>query len=222
MFQYKTWHKDGGYNLTLPGSQDYKNSAALGGRVAFVTKAGAHGRSQDQRLADCKKGGQIQGPIQGRKNVESGHAQALGTKYGCISGRKSVENGRLAALRKKNAESGALQAAGRKAVESGRLARLRTPEHQRNAGIAAGKKSVESGQIQALGLEWGRKAVESGQLARLRTPEHQRAAGLKAAQIPGHMTSINKMANCVRWNVRRGKPCICGRHEQEELRRAQP
>jgi hypothetical protein len=44
----------------------------------------------------------------------------------------------------------------------------------------------------------GRMNVESGHLESLRTPEHQRMAGM--------------IANCLRWNIRRGKPCTCGKH----------
>ena len=86
---------------------------------------------------------------------------------------------------------------GKKNVESGHLARLRTPEHQRAAGKIGGKiggaKHVASGHISRLGKVQGPKsgkiAVESGQI----------------------FTLVN-IGNCLRWNIRRGKPCFCGRH----------
>jgi hypothetical protein len=51
-------------------------------------------------------------------------------------------------------------------------------------GKIAGAKAVASGQIQQLGLVYGK--------------------------INGSRTV--KIMNCVRWHIRRGKPCICGHH----------
>jgi hypothetical protein len=56
-------------------------------------------------------GGRISGPIQGRKNVESGHIQELGRIQGC----KNVENGHIQSLGR---------AQGRKNIENGHLARI--------------------------------------------------------------------------------------------------
>lgn len=81
-----------------------------------------------------RKAGLTSGPIQGRKNAENGHMQAIGKFYGLIQGQKNVESGHIQAI----------------------------------AALA-------------------------------RTPEHQRMAG--------------QISNCFRWQIQRGKPCVCGRHE---------
>jgi hypothetical protein len=82
-------------------------------------------------------------------------------------------------------------------VESGHLASLRTHEHQ----VAAGRANAKN--MSKVGKSWGRingqKNVESGHLAKLRTPEHQSEAG--------------KVVACLRWNIRRSKPCTCGHHK---------
>jgi hypothetical protein len=165
-------------NLTFPGSADYKNMGKVGG------------------------------PLGGKISVESGHLASLRTF-------ENQSRASKAANFKHREEKRVLGIAlGREAVESGRLASLRTHEHQvkagreggkiggRIGGPKAGRKNVETGHIQALGKEWGRKNVESGHLASLRTPEHQRAA--------------SKISNCLQWHVRRGKPCICGKHLLED------
>ena len=116
IFKYKTWHEQGGMNLCLPGSADYKQSGSLGNRegkrsggrrsmkiqlAKFTPEQWAErGRKAslkipvEQRRNSARKGGlmawrngsitldhqikagriggAICGPIQGRKNVESG------------------------------------------------------------------------------------------------------------------------------------------------------
>lgn len=114
--------------------------------------------------------------------------------------------------------------------------KLRTREHQQRAGRAGGlitgRKNAETGQIHAL----GRKNVESGHLARQRTSEHQTIAGRIGGRIggliggpirgrkhkengtgicaPGIAAKGGRIGGCLRWNVRRSKPCTCGEHVQ--------
>lgn len=127
-------------------------------------------------------------------------------RAGKISGRKSVENG-VGIFR-----SGFDKSTG------GRI-----------GGPIAGRIAVESGQISRLGkeispedrLKWtrmaGRKAVESGHLASIRTPEHQQQAGRIGGLATNESTGGRKgnggrVGMCIMWNIKRGKPCTCGKH----------
>jgi hypothetical protein len=49
------------------------------------------------------------------------------------------------------------------------------------------------------------------------TAEQRRANGRKTGSVYGSVYGpINVAgANCVRWNINRGKPCVCGRHDRE-------
>src|SRR5882724_5354626 len=40
IFRNHTWHGQGGMNITLPGSSDYKDAAKLGGVISFNSKLG--------------------------------------------------------------------------------------------------------------------------------------------------------------------------------------
>jgi hypothetical protein len=222
MFRFHTWRGyPDGMNLTLPGSDDYKAMANLGASLG--------GKSQSREAKVI--GGRIQGSIQGRKNVESGQIQSLGRIYGRIevksgllerirtpehqskaaaeAGRKALESGQIQALGRKQG-----LISGRKAVESGHLSRI-----QSAGGCAGGRKAVESGQIITLGRVQGRKNVESGHLTKILTPEVRsrggRTSGRKAVES-GQLASIQKLGSviglCMRWNIRRGKPCTCRKH----------
>jgi hypothetical protein len=65
MFCNRTWHGQGGMNLTLPGSSDYltisKLGAAMGGEESFSKRAGIHAFNKEQRAALSRKGGLIGG-----------------------------------------------------------------------------------------------------------------------------------------------------------------
>ncbi len=132
-----------------------------------------------------KLGSSLGGRLGGRKNVESGHIQALA--------RKMVESGRLAEIRNSPRTKEAQRKAGRKAVESGQLARACTFEVRSKSG----RKAVETGQLTKVRkklsyedrIRGGRKNVESGQLAKIRDK-----------------------GRCQRWNINRGKPCVCSEH----------
>ena len=95
MFQYHTWWGyEGGMNVTLPGSADYKNMGTIGGRNQpreAKAKGGRIGGRIGSREAKAK-GGSKGGHTQGRKNVESGHL----AKIASSGGRKAVETGHLA------------------------------------------------------------------------------------------------------------------------------
>jgi len=133
----------------------------------------------------------------------------MGHLGGKISGRINVENGHLARIRTPEHQREAGRISGRKAVDSGRLATIQTSENQAKAGRVA----VESGQIQALGRTEGRKRVESGLLASVCHLGSKKAkalgVGIFAAgmQVKGNCISL-----CKRWNINRGKPCVCGAH----------
>lgn len=87
----------------------------------------------NQSREDKARGGYIQGPIQGKKNLESG----LWARVVSLGGRASGKSKSLAKLAA-NAKNGGRF--GRWSVESGHLADLRTPEHQSRAGKAGGRK----------------------------------------------------------------------------------
>lgn len=130
MFRYHTWRGYGGMNITLPGSDDYKNMGLLGGQISkesgqiqAFAKSGVGGRIagrirvESGGLASIStyenraKGGRVQGAIQGRKNVESGHLFNIRTKEhqsaaGRISGRMNVESGHMDRMRDVNPYNG--------------------------------------------------------------------------------------------------------------------
>jgi hypothetical protein len=114
----------------------------------------------------------------------------MGEIIGPIRGRKNVESGQFASIKTFESCSKGGRISGQKSAESGTLARVRnlpqTKEGQRRAG---------------------RKAVESGSLLRA-----ARLSGLKAVEN-GHQARISKLGACFRWNIRRGKSCVCGKHQ---------
>jgi hypothetical protein len=95
---------------------------------------------------------------------------------------------------------------GRIAVESGRLASYRTQEHQ----SAACRKRNEM---------YGNPATpegcaKGGHVAGLiNGPIQGRIQGAKNAEN-GHMSRLggSGIGLCFRWNIRRNKPCTCGKH----------
>jgi hypothetical protein len=58
-----------------------KAAQIAGGKIQGArsrdAKTGIHGLSEAERLANCRKGGLVQGPIQGKKLVESGHLERI-------------------------------------------------------------------------------------------------------------------------------------------------
>ena len=97
-------------------------------------------------------------------------------------------------------------------------------------GVISGRLAVESGRIQALGKSGigGRRATElhpdlasrRGHIGGRRTfelhgnpgtPEGRAKAGRKNLET-GHIQRLARIANCLRWNINRGKECVCGTH----------
>jgi len=111
MVLYATLSSVGGMNLTLPGSDDYRNLGKLGGPIG--------GRIAGRKNIES---GHI--TALGRKNVESGRLAALGRIGGRVAGRIAVESGQLASVAslggrvsgRANAESGHITALARSGV----------------------------------------------------------------------------------------------------------
>lgn len=142
IFRNHTWYGQGGMNVTLPGSSDYKNLGRMGGVIGGRKSAESGHMVRIRTPESLTKGGLIQG----RKNAESGHMvriQKIGASLGgLINGRKNAESGQIQTLGKTN---GFVQ--GRKNVESGHLVRVRELPQSIIARHAAGRKNVESGHL---------------------------------------------------------------------------
>ena len=100
-------------------------------------------------------------------------------------------------------------------VEAGRRAGSVSGRNNRDRGIGIfkltrdqlsnnGKKGgITGGSVQ------GRKNVESGHMLKV----WGAAARSRLAEPLGFRASILRMARCKHWNIDRGKPCTCGRHQ---------
>jgi len=161
MFQYHTWrfYKDG-MNLSLPGSQDYKNTRAL------------------VPLEALQRGGSKGGKISGRANVENGHLDrirklpqtaATHIKQGALLGRKAVESGlikSLPALSAKWTENNKEEACKNASAGGCKSRDLKRGVHRLSLeesiinGRKGGMVALKSGQVQQL----GRRNAESGRL----------------------------------------------------------
>lgn len=85
-----------------------------------------------------------------------------------------------------------------------------------------GQKAVESGQLRAAALLGGRiqgkKNADNGHMVRIsalgRTPEHQSEACRKRNALYGYPQTLEGSLKgaCGLWNIKRGKPCTCGKH----------
>ena len=231
MFRYHTWQGyPDGMNLTLPGSTDYKklitfmphDDKVRGGRLGglktslipgHLVKAGQksfdlHG--SPTTVESCRKGGKIQGLI----NAQNGHMSTIGKEWG----RKAVESGQINSIRTPQSCAAGGRAGGRKAYENrsgihGRTIEQRT-EDARKGGKKAGSRTLQNktgihGIPQKQHLEncrkggevSGRKSVESGHMDRIRS-----------LVTPEIMSENGRVVSCLRWNIRRGKSCTCGKH----------
>jgi hypothetical protein len=85
--------------------------------------------AQNQKREDKARGGHTQGPIQGKRNLESGLWKLVVSLGGKASGKSKSES-----KQKANAKNG--ERFGRWSVDSGHLAKQRTPEHQKKASEA--------------------------------------------------------------------------------------
>jgi len=92
------------------------------------------------------------------------------------------------------------RAGGQAAVDSGQLDSIRA---KANEGLRKWIKDHPEKHLAAV-RKGGQKNLESGQLAKMRaqTTYEDRALG-------GRITS------CKQWNINRGKPCTCGKHNRE-------
>jgi hypothetical protein len=77
MFRYHTWRGYlGGMNIVLPGAQDYKAAAILGGQANVDSgHIQALGRTQVVKIRGL--GGKVSGKNVGRRNVESGQMASI-------------------------------------------------------------------------------------------------------------------------------------------------
>ena len=191
IFKNRTWHGQGGMNLTLPGSIDYVNNGILGGRTS-AQLLGHHSRA---------------GKIGGRATAATTNGRKA--NGGFISGRLAAECGRLVAIAAKGGRANQKKYGCRltkndcskgsflTGLSNGRAAfenktGIHAPEFSHSD---AGKKSVASKKgIHAVGFDkaiGGRLAaktnIASGQFARI-------------AAI-GRQTALHK-----RWHVNRDKP----------------
>lgn len=122
-------------------------------------------------------------------------------ELGRITGRWHAKNGHMDRIRTKES-----------CAKGGRIGgRVRLARHGNSLTPEICKKG---GQI--MGPIQGRKNVESGQLASIRTPENWKKAG-EANVRSGHMSALgfSGIGLCFRWNIKRGKVCICGKHKKE-------
>jgi hypothetical protein len=200
MFRYHIWYGyEGGMNLIFPGGLDYKSIGQIGGRTG--------------------------GHIGGRRTFENGtglFAMTLKQKSvasregGRISGRKNVESGQLDHIRNLPQTRTARAANGHKMKARGRgifgFSHDQRVETARVAGCIGGRRNVESGQLASVrtsescsrgGQTGGRIAAENGRLDSMRTFE----TCSKGGRIGG------RLGMCRRWNINRGKPCVCGKHQ---------
>ena len=161
MFQYHTWRDyESGMNITLPGSQDYKNASKL----ALLSTTPMQ-RRERSRLAGLKavKTGQFFRICHLGGLATNDSTNGRKGNGGRISGRISAESGNLAKARLKITPEMA-SANGRRQVENGTLARIcvaggqasiaslisKNPDHQRKAGRAAAVVNIASGQLERI------------------------------------------------------------------------
>lgn len=199
MFRFHTWRGyEGGMNMTLPGSTDYRNIAAIGGQIAAES-------GQIQKLASTYG---TENAANARKYLTSEILKANGRlvakRYSSVNGIQSVESGCLAKARSKLTTE-EMSANGRKTKE--RQLGIFAPEFDKSkGGRIGGRKATESGQLakarehcnyKKMGQVGGRSAVDTGQLAKAR----ERCNYKKMGQTVNHN----------RWHLNRGisKPETC-------------
>jgi hypothetical protein len=94
MFRFHTWRGyQGGMNVTLPGSDDYKSMGSLSGRMNVESGHLARIRTPEHQAEA--------GRVSGRKTKELGigiHAPGVVAKAGRLGGRSAADSGRIQAL----------------------------------------------------------------------------------------------------------------------------
>jgi hypothetical protein len=141
------------------------------------------------------KAGKIGGKITAAKSVESGQILRIATPE---SRNKGVE----ASKRWRELNPDLASANGKKAWASAKIWHGQHPDAASKHGkkihaLGLGMFNLTAEQKAKNGKRGGRKNVETG---------HLRSISSKAGKIQGPITC------CLRWNIRRGKPCSCGRH----------
>ena len=180
-------------NMTDGGEGASNPSAEVRAKMAENGKIQGDKNVTNGHLASIQSmAGKIGGSISGAKHRESGHIIALGHKFGPICG---PEN-----LKKMTAEQ--RQKAGSK------------------GGSISGPINIKKISKEAMlrgARKVGQQSVENGRLASYRTPEHQSEAGKRGGRVKSEAKLAAcranfKIASCLRYNIRRGKPCTCGKH----------
>jgi hypothetical protein len=96
MFKYHTWRGyDGGMNLTVPGSTDYKNLGKIAGHIASKTgqiqALAARNHTPEHQAAAGRKAGLKPCSVNGKNHMARvGRTGAGGRKGGPIGGRKTA------------------------------------------------------------------------------------------------------------------------------------
>jgi hypothetical protein len=81
---YHAWNREGGYNISRPGSSDYEDLGEIVGKIYGKITGKINGKISGP--INGKIGGRLTGPINGRKNVESGHLACVRSEGGKTRG----------------------------------------------------------------------------------------------------------------------------------------
>jgi hypothetical protein len=108
------------------------------------------------------------------------------------------------------------------------LGRIDSPIRVRN-GRAQGLKNANNGHMSRLGKIYGsrcglingpifgRKNVENGHLDRIRPLAGNKGITAAIQRNPNHQLHAGNIGRCIRWNIKRGKSCVCGNHVKEGI-----
>src|SRR5580698_804972 len=150
------------------------------------------GQSVDAQFDACQRGG--------LKNIESGHLDRIRTLEVCSMGGKAntLEHlRRISSIGGKRVNELHPNQMSEIGKVGGSKGGKRTAELYPNLASERGRKGGRLGGLIG-GKIGGRMHVESGHIFTIATPESCKKGG--------------KIAACLRHNIRRGKPCICGHH----------
>jgi hypothetical protein len=93
IFRNHTWYVQGGMNLTLPASDDYRNLSSLGAKSQPREMKAHGGRIANVNMTTEQKSSRSRKA--GMTNIRTGHASTLGKTWGPVNGRLAVETGQL-------------------------------------------------------------------------------------------------------------------------------
>lgn len=212
MFQYHTWHGyDGGMNLTIPGSDDYKNMARLAAtlpdlrekRRAQFSAMNAQiefKEANKKRLAAMNSSPEHKAQLAAMTVLPEVRAKRKTTMVS-LNGSSEFQTKRKAALAIIHSSPEAL--AKSKNNRTKRVARMRAKQK------AATNVPPE---IQARRVAAARAMNASSEI------QTKRRAALDAVRMSSefqikHKTALAKWL-CSYWNIRRSKKCTCGNHEE--------